>query len=525
MRASSASARTARRAVPAAGSRIPRKLAVGPRAGQLRVAEHERPQPGAPRLGLGAQDLDQGDRLRRRAEQEPVDVRGAAADARARELEPEVAQRGRDRLAHRGRLGVGLPVERAQHPVLEQDDPVVEVGRPAVGLAARCAGRERQVRGAEEAHAGRGEPRVPALEVGPRHLRRVVALARAVAQARHDPLPEIERALVAVVEQPGDELAEAGLVLVEPARLPVQRLGQPRQLLIRGEVAVADHGRSRHLEVHRAEQCGVELGLLGRELVGRRRGQADHMDLVAELLEHRADDVSPERREVVALVEDDRAEAGGAQRVHAAPCARREQIAEAHPAVRAAGDLALEARHDAGDLPRAAAGGGARPRRGLGGDRGGGLPGRAPTLLRPAGLRRRPERRARILELGERLVGQAGDRCAGAIGDEPGRGAERGAGRRPLLLDGRVGREHQRGPAQAAEDLEAEQRLARAGRGDQVGGAAPGVAVALEGLEREHLVVPPGAVETESVHGGDHRRSPGTAHDDEFRRPRESPRA
>ena len=105
---------------------------------------------------------------------EPVSSRSTsdarAADPRARELEAEVAQRGGDRLAPRGRLGRGLAVEAAQHPVLEQHDPVVEVGRAAVGLAARRAGRQRQPGRAEEAHAGRGQRRVAALEVAPRHL-------------------------------------------------------------------------------------------------------------------------------------------------------------------------------------------------------------------------------------------------------------------------------------------------------------------------------------------------------------------
>ena len=163
------------------------QLAVRARAGQLRVAEHERPQPGPARLGLGPEDLDERDRLGRRAEQEPVDVGRAAPDARARELEAEVAQRGRDRLPPRRRLGRRLPVERAQHPVLEQHDPVVEVGRAPVGLAARRAGRERQPGGAEEAHARRGQARLPALEVRPRDLGAVVALAPAVAQPRDRP--------------------------------------------------------------------------------------------------------------------------------------------------------------------------------------------------------------------------------------------------------------------------------------------------------------------------------------------------
>ena len=52
------------------------------------------------------------------------------------------------------------------------------------------------------------------------------------------------------------------------------------------------------------------------------------MHVAAELLEHRAHDVAPQRGEVVALVEHDGAHAGGAQRVHALAGARREQRRE-----------------------------------------------------------------------------------------------------------------------------------------------------------------------------------------------------
>ena len=208
--------------------------------------------------------------------------------------------------------GAACAVERPQHPVLEQHDPVVEVGRAPVRLAARRARRERQAGGAEEPHARRGEPRMAPLEVGPRHLRAVVALAPAVAEPRDHPLAEVERAVVAVVEEVGDQLAEARLVLVEPLLLRRQRLGEPRELLVRREVPVADHGRRRHLEVDRPEQRRVQLGLLGRQLVRRRRGEPDDVDVGAELLQHRPHDVAPERGEVVALVEHDGGDARGA---------------------------------------------------------------------------------------------------------------------------------------------------------------------------------------------------------------------
>ena len=304
------------------------QLAVRARAGQLRVAEHERPEVGPARLGLGPEDLGERDRLRRRAEQQPVDVGRAAPDARARELEAEVAQRGRDRLAPRRGLGRRLAVERPQHPVLEQHDPVVEVGRAPVRLAARGAGRERQPGGPEEAHARRGQARMPALEVGPRDLGALVALAPAVAQPRDHPLPEVERAVVAVVEQVGDELLEARLVLVEPLLLRRQRLGEPRELLVGREVPVADDRGGRHLEVDGPEERRVQLGLLGRQLVGRGGGEPDDVDAGAELLQHRPDDVAPQGGQVMALVEHDGGDAGGPERVHPLAGTGREQVAE-----------------------------------------------------------------------------------------------------------------------------------------------------------------------------------------------------
>ena len=51
------------------------------------------------------------------------------------------------------------------------------------------------------------------------------------------------------------------VVLGQPLALGGQRLGQPRQLLVGREVAVAHDGGRGHGEVDRAEQRGVELGL------------------------------------------------------------------------------------------------------------------------------------------------------------------------------------------------------------------------------------------------------------------------
>ena len=486
------------------------QLAVRPRPGELRVAQHERAEVGAARLRLRAEQLDERERLRRRSGQQPVDVRRPAADPRARELEAEVAQRGGHRLAALGRRGRGVAVQAAQHPVLEQHDPVVEVGRAAVRLAARRAGRQRQAGRAEEAHAGGGERGVAALEVGPWHLRGVVAVVRphAMAQPRHDPLPEVERPGVAHVEQRRDQLAEARLVLVEPALLAGQRLGQPGELLVGREVPVADDGGRRHLEVDRPEQHGVQLGLVGGQLVGRRRGEPDHVHVAAELLEHRAHDVAPQGGEVVALVEHHGAHAGGAQRVHAPARARREQRGE--PSAARARDLALQRGRDARELARTARRGGARPCGRLGGDRRGLLRGGGGALRRPARHRGVAQRGAGVVEPRERLVGQAGDRRARRVGDRPGRRAERDAGARPLRLDRRVGGEHERGDADPAQHLEAEQRLARAGRGDDVRVPPSGGAVGLEGGERELLVVAPRAREAQ---GGRERRGLGHARD------------
>ena len=256
------------------------QLSVRARAGQLGVAQNERAQVDPARLGLGAEHLDESQRLRGRAGQQPVDVGRRAADAGARELEAEVAQRRCDRLAARRGLRLRLPVEAAQHPVLEQHDPIVEVRRAAVGLAARRARRQREPGGRQEAHARARERRMAALEVAPRHLALVLARPRAVAQPRDHPLPEVERPALLDVEQFRDELAEARLVLVEPALLAVERLGQPGQLLVGREMPVAhDRGRG-DLEVDRPEQGGVELGLLGRELVRGRRRQSHHVHAV-----------------------------------------------------------------------------------------------------------------------------------------------------------------------------------------------------------------------------------------------------
>ena len=310
------------------------QLAVGARAGQLGVAQHKRAQVGPARLGLRAEHLDQRERLGGGAGEQPVNVRRRAPNPGPRQLVAEVAQSGGDRLAARRRLRRGLAVEAAQHPVLEQHDPVVEVRRAAVGLAARRTGREREVCGGEEAHARGRQRRVAALELAPRQLALVLTRAGPVPQARDHPRAEVQRPALLHVEQRRHQLAEARLVLVEPTLLAVERLGQPRELLVGSEVAVADDRRRRDLEVDRPEQPGVELGLLGRELLGRRRREADDVHVLAQLLEHGSHHVPPERCEVMALVEYDGPHARGAQRVDARPRAAAQQVGEPPARVR-----------------------------------------------------------------------------------------------------------------------------------------------------------------------------------------------
>ena len=196
----------------------------------------------------------------------------------------------------------------------------------------------------------------------------------------------------------------------------------------------------------------------------------------------------------MALVEDHRARAGGAQRLHARPGTGREQVGQA-PLVLAAGDLAL----DRGDEPRQLAGPAAL-----------GLPG--PGLALPVGLLRRLARRRRplgrparpgqrgqggagIVDLGERLVGEAGERRARLGPGHPLPRPEPARRGQPLGLNGGVRREDQRRVPDSPGELEAEQGLARAGRRDYVRATAAGLPVALEGRERELLVAAPGAVE------------------------------
>ena len=290
-------------------------------------------------------------------------------------------------------------------------------------------------------------------------------------------------------------------MLVEPLLLGGQRLGQPRELLVGREVPVADDRRRRHLEVDGPEQRGVQLGLLGRQLVGRRRGEPDDVDAGRRAPPAPRGRRSPTARRgggtrrarpcatPAARSASTRSRAPGASRSPRcrSPCAPR-AISRLRPATMRA--ISWPRRLAAAPVHAAAS-------RGDGRD---GLPRRLRPLLRPARRGRGPQRVAGIVEPRERLVGEARHRRPGPVGHEPGARPERGAGRRPLLLDRRVRREHERGPAKPPQDLEPEQRLAGAGRRDQVGRAVPARPVALERLERERLVPAPGAAELELVH-------------------------
>src|SRR5690606_10152943 len=106
----------------------------------------------------------------------------------------------------------------------------------------------------------------------------------------------------------------------------------------------------------------------------------------------------------------------------------------------------------------------------------------------------------------QRLIGQARDRL-GHVGARE-LGGARGELRdraRPLLLDALVGCEHERALADAPDQLDAEQRLARARRRDDVRPLAPVVHVLLERRQRRALVGAPLAAELELVESAQSR--------------------
>ena len=199
-----------------------------------------------------------------------------------------------------------------------------------------------------------------------------------------------------------------------------------RELLVGREVAVADDGGRGDGEVDGAEQRVVELGLGLGEADRRRRGQADHVRVLGQLAEHGADDVAPQR-----------SRGGGTRRAArrrrpASPAAARAARAvslsrsrSSTPACSPRATSRLSAALIREQLARAAVGGRALERlalalRLLRRHAGGGR-----ALVRPARLREPAEHDLRVLELAQRLVGEARDRLerVGA-GDLRGRARE-----------------------------------------------------------------------------------------------------
>ena len=210
------------------------------------------------------------------------------------------------------------------------------------------------------------------------------------------------------------------------SRSDSQRLGQPRQLLVGREVAVAHDGGRGDGEVDRAR--AARRRARPRPRAGRpaaSRSARSRARPRAQLVEHRAHDVAPQRREVVALVEQHDADAELA-RSCCTRCARglgRAGRASSTPACSPRATSRLSAaliRASSRARRSAAAPSNASPSRS-------GLlrrhAGRRGALVRPARLREPPEHDLGVLELAQRLVGQAGDRLERVGAGDPSRRA------------------------------------------------------------------------------------------------------
>jgi hypothetical protein len=327
------------------------------------------------------------------------------------------------------------------------------------------------------------------LERRPRHLR--FPLARApCAQPCDDPLREAQRPVTVLLVEIGDELAEAEVVLPQPADLAVERLSEPRQFLVGGQEPVAHHARGRDREIDRPDQALVQLRLLLGQLIGRGGGEGDEVD-VAEQREDRTDDTAPQRGEVVALIQHQGRDPTPPQGLHPLARTRRQRLGEVDAPVLAAGDLALQRRLDASDLPHPAPRRCVPPGRGLPlhlSDRDAKCPG---TVGDPPSLGDVPKDDPRVLDLAERLVGEARDLGVRVRSRDTVAGAEQLGRPGPLRLHGRVRAQHQRPRAQAADDLHAQHRLAGPRWSQEMRGAPAGPPVTLERLQRELLVAPP----------------------------------
>ncbi len=285
-----------------------------------------------------------------------------------------------------------------------------------------------------------------------------------------------------------EQLREARVAFGEPLALGRQRRREERELLIRREVSVAHDGGRRDLKVHGSEQLGVQRRLLTAQLARRRGRQADHVE-ISERGDDGADEVAPQRCEVMALVENQAADPVRAQRLDPSPHARRDQLVERDAEILTASDRSLQARDLILDgmleaLTRV-------PGESL--DFGPCLLERRPSRPRALGnqslVRGCAQRPAGVRGLADGLVGENVQR-AGGTGERRRRVGEQPELLRPLLGDRRGRREHQRRAAEPAHDLEPDHRLARAGRSDQMRRCASSRPVGFERVERHPLVGP-----------------------------------
>lgn len=105
---------------------------------------------------------------------------------------------------------------------------------------------------------------------------------------------------------------EHALVTLDETTLLRGRPGEPRPRAHGREIARSDHGGSRDLVVHFAEEARVIPLLNGGGGIGRSGREADEERVAARLLDFRAQEVEDQRpmiEEVMALVEDDGAHA------------------------------------------------------------------------------------------------------------------------------------------------------------------------------------------------------------------------
>ena len=114
------------------------------------------------------------------------------------------------------------------------------------------------------------------------------------------------------------------MALVQPFTLRAERCREVGQLLVGSQVPVTHDGRSRDLEVDWPEQSRVQLGLLAGQLRWRGCGQPNDV-APGQGLDDRLHQVAPERRQVVAFVEDKRRHPAGHEAGDSLARGRREQ--------------------------------------------------------------------------------------------------------------------------------------------------------------------------------------------------------